>query len=193
MPFEPFTAGEEGISRTLSIEVPPSQPCSPITARSAWSFRTQPKVTISHKGVSVLFSDIVGFTSISHQLPPRVTMRLLHELFVTFDQINLQNDTYKVETIGDVSILLLTCTCFPLESTPLCKVFPFEYLGPSCGYARNAYMLVHRGAERVGCNSTAYWKQNTLYAPWNQRLDMLHLAKSESGVWTAGIYGCCWA
>ena len=107
-PLEPFTASDP--SR------PPSRPISrtPSLTNEDWAYRTQPKVTLSHKGVSVLFSDIVGFTNASHQLPPQVIMKLLHELFVTFDHINVLNDTYKVETIGDVRSLLFTCKYFPL-------------------------------------------------------------------------------
>ena len=114
MYFEPFAAGEKRRERISSLGARPSQP----VPASTWSSRSKPKVTLSHKGVSVLFSDIVGFTGISHRLPPQVTMRLLHELFVTFDQINQQNNTYKVETIGDVSILLFTCNLYQHQSCP---------------------------------------------------------------------------
>ena len=55
-----------------------------------------------HEEVTILFTDIVGFTSMSQTVPPQQVMEFLHELFVQFDNlIDMDSTLWKVETIGD--------------------------------------------------------------------------------------------
>eukprot|EP00045_Choanoeca_perplexa_P006488 m.55462 g.55462 ORF g.55462 m.55462 type:complete len:814 (-) comp13653_c0_seq4:234-2675(-) len=51
--------------------------------------------------VSILFSDIVGFTKISSSVPPCEVMDMLNELFSKFDALCEKYNVFKVETIGD--------------------------------------------------------------------------------------------
>lgn len=39
-----------------------------------------------HTGVSVLYADVVNYTYMTTQLPVKVLVETLHELFVKFDQ-----------------------------------------------------------------------------------------------------------
>ncbi|KAG2436813.1 hypothetical protein HXX76_006335 [Chlamydomonas incerta] len=54
-----------------------------------------------HGGVSVLFADIVGWTSLAQEVEAEEVMMLLHELFCKYDAIADEMGVYKVETIGD--------------------------------------------------------------------------------------------
>ena len=54
-----------------------------------------------HHNVTVLFTDIVGFTKISSQFEPAAVMVMLNNLFTMFDEASDFNSIYKVETIGD--------------------------------------------------------------------------------------------
>ena len=55
-----------------------------------------------HEEVTILFTDIVGFTSMSQTVPPQQVMEFLHELFVQFDElVGRDSMLWKVETIGD--------------------------------------------------------------------------------------------
>jgi len=54
-----------------------------------------------HEAVTVLFSDIVGFTSLSEQLTPTQVMALLADLYSKLDDLAEELQVYPVDTIGD--------------------------------------------------------------------------------------------
>ena len=62
-----------------------------------------------HKAVVVLFSDVVGFTSLAAKTPTPEIIRLLNEMFSAFDAIAEDLGVYKVETIGDASSSFAVC------------------------------------------------------------------------------------
>ena len=54
-----------------------------------------------HSDVTVLFSDIVGFTKMTSIKPTIEIIEMLNFLFSEFDDLTEKHDVYKVETIGD--------------------------------------------------------------------------------------------
>uniref|UniRef100_A0A7S2T5X4 Guanylate cyclase domain-containing protein n=1 Tax=Chloropicon primus TaxID=1764295 RepID=A0A7S2T5X4_9CHLO len=61
-----------------------------------------------HQDVTVLFTDIVGFTAMSGTCPPHEVMSFLHTLFSAFDDLiddDPSDQLWKVETIGDAFML----------------------------------------------------------------------------------------
>jgi ubiquitin carboxyl-terminal hydrolase 48 len=54
-----------------------------------------------HDDVTILFTDIVGFTKISSTCSPAQVMIMLNKLFSIFDLASERHNIYKLETIGD--------------------------------------------------------------------------------------------
>jgi len=54
-----------------------------------------------YDSASVLFADMVGFTSLSAELPPAEMVELLNEAFSFFDSLLDKYDVEKIRTIGD--------------------------------------------------------------------------------------------
>jgi len=58
------------------------------------------------KDVTIIFADIKGFTDFSAHNPAPVVVNMLRDLFTEFDKLCLQNDVYKLYTIGDCYVAL---------------------------------------------------------------------------------------
>ena len=56
--------------------------------------------------VTVLFADIVDFTSRSERIPPEQVVEVLNDLFSVFDQLALQRGLEKIKTIGDAYMVV---------------------------------------------------------------------------------------
>ena len=59
-----------------------------------------------HQQVTILFTDIVGFTAMSQTCQPFQVMSFLHKLYIHFDTlVDMDSQLWKVETIGDAFMM----------------------------------------------------------------------------------------
>ena len=62
--------------------------------------------TDKQKEITILFADIVGFTNWSADKSPEEVVQMLSQLFTRFDKKCVENEVYKVHTIGDCYVVL---------------------------------------------------------------------------------------
>ena len=60
----------------------------------------------SFDSVTVLFADLVGFTSLSARIPTSELITLLNEVFSSFDALAEKHGLEKIKTIGDAYMLV---------------------------------------------------------------------------------------
>jgi guanylate cyclase len=63
--------------------------------------RGERRIADSYSDATVLFADIVGFTSWAQGTPPARVVDLLDELFISFDELTAVHRLEKIKTIGD--------------------------------------------------------------------------------------------
>jgi len=62
---------------------------------------TESRIADRIGNLSILFADMVGFTSVTHTLPPEQVVDYLDDLVRTFDTLSEQHGVEKIKTIGD--------------------------------------------------------------------------------------------
>ena len=58
-------------------------------------------ITETHECVTVLFSDIVGYTTMSTSVSTADVFDMLNRLYTAFDALSDKHGVYKVDTVGD--------------------------------------------------------------------------------------------
>uniref|UniRef100_A0A7S3VP31 Guanylate cyclase domain-containing protein n=1 Tax=Dunaliella tertiolecta TaxID=3047 RepID=A0A7S3VP31_DUNTE len=118
----------------------------------------------SHENVTILFTDIVGFTSMSKEVKPDQVMGYLNELFTAFDALVDTYEIYKVETAGDCYIAAGGLTkidqdgfiCIDHEPDPVEAAHRVLSFAKALLYCAKTVMMPHNGQPtriRVGMHT----------------------------------------
>jgi len=78
----------------------------------------QESVVESYENVTVLFADIVGFTSYSERMTPKELVAMLDELFSALDKLAEKHEIEKIKTIGDS---YMAVSGLPIETPQHCQ------------------------------------------------------------------------
>lgn len=96
-------AAEQAQSERLLLNILPS----PIAQRlKETPDEIQPHIADGFGDVTVLFADIVGFTSLSARTSPQELVGLLNQIFSRFDRLAEQHGLEKIKTIGDAYMVV---------------------------------------------------------------------------------------
>ena len=122
-----------------------------------------------HDIVTLFFSDIIGFTTISSSLPPMKISDMLDRLYNAFDALSHKHGVFKVETIGDAYMAVTNLVKdqpdhakriaeFAVEAVKAAKETLIDVDDPSKGYV-NVRIGFHSGpvvANVVGSRNPRY-------------------------------------
>eukprot|EP00929_Paragymnodinium_shiwhaense_P086657 TRINITY_DN47129_c0_g2_i1.p1 TRINITY_DN47129_c0_g2~~TRINITY_DN47129_c0_g2_i1.p1 ORF type:complete len:527 (+),score=129.67 TRINITY_DN47129_c0_g2_i1:119-1699(+) len=129
---------------------------------------SQGAIAQSYEQATVLFADVVSFTTMSAQITPVSLVNLLNRMFRRFDQLAEINDVEKIKTIGDC---YMAAAGLPLENPAhaqtmarfglqmLAVVASGELRSPATDEAIRVRVGIHSGpcvAGVIGQNKFAY-------------------------------------
>ncbi|NDC42389.1 MAG: adenylate/guanylate cyclase domain-containing protein [Chitinophagia bacterium] len=92
--FSVFLVKERRKSDKLLLNILPEEVAAELKANGAAKAR-------NFNNVTVLFTDFVGFTSVSEFLSPQELVDELHTCFKAFDEIMMRHGIEKIKTVGD--------------------------------------------------------------------------------------------
>ncbi|XP_041358902.1 receptor-type guanylate cyclase gcy-23-like [Gigantopelta aegis] len=68
--------------------------------------RNESVVTQNYNSVTILFCDIQGFTKVYAYSYPEKVIQMLNSIYSRFDNIVAKYNTYRVDSIGDIFIIV---------------------------------------------------------------------------------------
>ncbi|KAK6037607.1 adenylate/guanylate cyclase catalytic domain protein [Cooperia oncophora] len=93
----------------------------------------------NYKSATILYSDIVGFTSLCSESEPMEVVALLSGMFQQFDHIISQHSGYKMETIGD-AYCVASGVPNPSKTEHVCNIATIALLQREVCFVFEAYL-----------------------------------------------------
>ena len=131
--------------------------------------------------VTILFSDLVGFTNLASQMPPSQVVELLNHLFTAFDQLAFERGLEKIKTIGDAYMVAGGLPeprpdhAVAVADMALQMIDVVATTGRTLGVPLEVRIGVHSGAVVAG----VIGKHKFIYDVWGDTVNTAHRMESH--------------
>jgi class 3 adenylate cyclase len=101
-----------------------------LPAKALKKLETQGVFVKEHTMVTIFFSDIVGYTSMSADMRPIQVMKMLNSFYTEADKLATKNKVYKIKTIGDAYMCVGGCPdkCSAFEGAERVALFALDLM-----------------------------------------------------------------
>jgi adenylate cyclase len=132
--------------------------------------------------VTVMFADIVNFTSLSEEMPPSQIVRLLNEVFSTFDQLAENHRLEKIKTIGDAYMVAGGLPGSPAEYTEAVAEMAIEMRESitSLPGAARGRLEVHIGIATGPAVGGVIGRKKFIYDLWGDSVNLASRLSAEA-------------
>ena len=129
--------------------------------------------------VTVLFSDIVGFTLFAAKLPPAEVVRVLEQIFVAFDGIATRFGVEKIKTIGDAYMAVAgvpsVCDDHAVRAARMALAMVEALARIDTGYSLAIRVGIHSGPAVAG----VIGKDKFIYDLWGDTVNIASRVESH--------------
>jgi class 3 adenylate cyclase len=122
------------------------------------------------EGVTVLFTDIVGFTTYCDDLPPEKVAEHLQELVNAFEDIAAEHGLEKIKTIGDA--IMLTAGLFQYVRDPVAAAIRCALAMIAAAPTLSAGWHVHAGLHSGPVVAGVIGRQQYLFDLWGDTVNI---------------------
>jgi class 3 adenylate cyclase/ligand-binding sensor domain-containing protein len=131
--------------------------------------------------VTVLFSDIVGFTDLSSQVSPEELVGLLNDVFSRFDNLADKHGTEKIKTIGDAYMVVAGVPTARADHAPAIARMALEMLDEiqRVNAARGTALQVRIGINSGPVVAGVIGKKRFSYDLWGDAVNMASRMESH--------------
>ncbi|OGA23026.1 MAG: adenylyl cyclase [Betaproteobacteria bacterium RIFCSPLOWO2_02_FULL_67_26] len=145
--------------------------------------------------VTVMFADIINFTRLSEEMPPKFMVTLLNEVFSHFDQLAEKHGLEKIKTIGDAYMVAggldvhhlreAHRAAAPDYSMAICELAldMRDYMSTLSG-ARKSRLQIHVGIGTGPVVAGVIGMKKFIYDLWGDTVNIASRVTSEAGAGT---------
>jgi adenylate cyclase len=140
--------------------------------------------------VTVMFADIIDFTRLSEEMPPKAMVTMLNELFSHFDQLAEKYGLEKIKTIGDAYMVAGGLDVHPQAPGAADP----DYCGAICGMAtemrdfmetlsgvRKAPLQIHVGIGTGPVVAGVIGRKKFIYDLWGDTVNIASRVTEQAG------------